>query len=152
MRYNDRRHPGLVRPGECFSMRYFTIEQARARLPEVRRVFALCKDIRGKAKGHVETLRRLEGDPRGNAAQAAIEHGQVEFLAGCLEHALKGLEEFGVLLKGIDPGLVDFPHHMADGSEVYLCWREGEDDITHYHSISEGFAGRKPLPKPALRH
>ncbi|MBI4347458.1 MAG: DUF2203 domain-containing protein [Elusimicrobia bacterium] len=133
-------------------MKYFTVEEARRALPEVRKVFTLCKELRCKAKSHVENLRRLESDAHGNAAQAAIERGQVEFLAGCLEHALKGLEELGVLLKGLDPGLVDFPHHMADGSEVYLCWREGEDDITHYHSTREGFAGRRPLPKPALRH
>ncbi|MBI5202696.1 MAG: DUF2203 domain-containing protein [Elusimicrobia bacterium] len=133
-------------------MRYFTVDEARGKLPEVRKVFALCKDIRARAQGHVDRLRKLEADSKSSPADAAIERGQVEFLAGCLEHALKGLEDLGVVLKGLDPALIDFPHRLENGKEVYLCWREGEEDITHYHSMSDGFAGRKPLPRPPVRH
>lgn len=133
-------------------MRYFTIEEAQAKVPELRKIFALCAEIRQKAMLRVESLKRLETGPKADPAQTAIERGQVEFLAGCLEHALKSVEGLGATLKGIDPGLVDFPHRLADGSEVYLCWREGEEQITHYHSLSEGFDGRKPLPKRAARH
>jgi hypothetical protein len=28
---------------------------------------------------------------------------------------------------------------------VLLCWKLGEKDITHWHSTTEGFAGRKPI-------
>ena len=134
------------------SMRYFTVDEARAKLPEVKKVLDLCKDIRRRAQGHVETLKRLENSVQGNPAESAIERGQVEFLAGCLEHALKSVEELGVVLKGLDPALIDFPHRLDNGQEVYLCWRDGEDDITQYHSMTEGFSGRLPLPRSSVRH
>lgn len=133
-------------------MKYYSLEEAQGRIPELKKVFALCREIRSKAEARVANLKRLEGAVPADEAEAAIERSQVEFLAGCLEHALKSIEAMGAVLKGLDPGLVDFPHRLADGLEVYLCWREGEDDITHYHSLTDGYAGRKPLPRKAVRH
>lgn len=59
---------------------------------------------------------------------------------------VKSFELKGVQLKDIDTGLVDFPA-IWNGHEVLLCWRQGEDSITHYHGMEDGFAGRKSLPK-----
>lgn len=134
-------------------MRYHTLEEAHARIPELKKVFGLCREIRAKAEARVANLKRLEGGS-GSAEQveAAIERSQVEFLAQCLEHALKSIEAMGAVLKGLDPALVDFPHRLPDGSEVYLCWREGEDEITHYHGLTDGFSGRKPLSRKEVRH
>ena len=47
-------------------------------------------------------------------------------------------------MKGVEPGLVDFPS-LREGREVYLCWREGEDQIDFWHEVDAGFAGRQPL-------
>jgi hypothetical protein len=33
---------------------------------------------------------------------------------------------------------------------VWLCWRFGEDEISHYHALNEGFTARKPI-LPALK-
>jgi len=33
----------------------------------------------------------------------------------------------------------------VDGQVVLLCWKLGEKSITHWHGVSEGFAGRKPV-------
>ncbi|HPS64895.1 MAG TPA: DUF2203 domain-containing protein [Ignavibacteria bacterium] len=51
----------------------------------------------------------------------------------------------GVILKRVDIGLIDFPHLRTTGEEVYLCYILGESDIEYWHTISEGFAGRKPI-------
>ena len=51
----------------------------------------------------------------------------------------------GVLLKGIDRGLVDFPHLRENGEEVYLCWGFGEGEIAFWHTIPDGFAGRRNI-------
>ena len=133
-------------------MRYFTVEEAQALVPQLEKIFALCAEIRSKAQARVESIKRLEGLPPGESAQLAIERSQVQFLAQCLEHALQGIDAMGALLKGLDPGLVDFPHRTSDGDEVLLCWQEGEKEITHFHGVDEGFAGRKPLPKHIVRH
>lgn len=49
-----------------------------------------------------------------------------------------------IQLKDLDRGLVDFPHLRA-GEEVFLCWEAGEDDISYWHELDSGFAGREPL-------
>ena len=54
------------------------------------------------------------------------------------------ISERGILVKGIEPGLVDFPS-LKDGREVYLCWREGEAQIDFWHEVDTGFPGRQPL-------
>jgi hypothetical protein len=51
----------------------------------------------------------------------------------------------GVMIKGLEEGLVDFPHLRADGEEVYLCWKVGEERLAYWHSLDEGFAGRRSL-------
>ena len=54
------------------------------------------------------------------------------------------LKKLGVELKDYFTGLLDF-YSLRDGREVYLCWKLGEQGITHWHTSSEGFAGRKPV-------
>jgi len=58
---------------------------------------------------------------------------------------VRGLEGRGILVKGLEQGLIDFPHIRENGEEVYLCWKIGEDDIRYWHAIAEGFSGRRPL-------
>ena len=63
------------------------------------------------------------------------------------EAARKGLEEIqalGGVTKDLGMGLVDFLH-LRDGREVNLCWRYGEERITHWHGLDEGYTARKPL-------
>jgi len=55
------------------------------------------------------------------------------------------LQELGLLVKDLDEGLVDFPALRGD-EEVLLCWRLGEDEVAFWHTLEDGFAGRKPLP------
>ncbi len=57
----------------------------------------------------------------------------------------KNLDKQGVLVKGWDDGLIDFPHIRSNGEEVYLCWKMGEKDIRYWHRIPDGFAGRRPI-------
>lgn len=54
------------------------------------------------------------------------------------------INDLGCLLKDLDLGLVDFPSELNDGV-VFLCWQSGERQVSAWHSIEEGFAGRQPL-------
>ena len=57
----------------------------------------------------------------------------------------KNLDKKGILIKGLDEGLIDFPHIRSNGEEVYLCWKVGENNIEYWHRIPDGYAGRKPV-------
>ena len=58
---------------------------------------------------------------------------------------VEALQALGVLVKDLDEGLVDFPARRG-AEEVLLCWRLGEDEVGFWHSVEDGFAGRRPLP------
>lgn len=55
------------------------------------------------------------------------------------------LEQEGIIVKGIEEGLADFPALRENGEEVFLCWKYGEEDIEYWHSLQGGFRGRQPL-------
>ena len=58
--------------------------------------------------------------------------------------SIEDLENTGVVLKGLDEGLLDFPAKRFD-KEIWLCWKEGETEIKFWHEKDSGFMGRKPI-------
>ncbi len=58
--------------------------------------------------------------------------------------AIAEINAIGVQVKDLDIGLLDFPCNV-EGEVILLCWKMGEDSITHWHGMEEGFAGRKPI-------
>jgi hypothetical protein len=47
-------------------------------------------------------------------------------------------------VKDLEKGLLDFPC-VIEGKTVLLCWQQGEKEIAFWHSVEDGFVGRKPL-------
>lgn len=124
------------------SHRLFTLEEARAVLPQLRVLVGRCHEI-------LEHLQSLEPqvkefsdhashDSGGGAGTLYVEHLIV------LQSVVARIQEFGCLVKDLKDGLIDFPH-LRDGREVYLCWRYGENDIKYWHEIDAGFAGRTKI-------
>jgi hypothetical protein len=69
-----------------------------------------------------------------------------------LEEAVAGLHAEGIEVKEVDSGLVDF-YSVQEDELVFLCWRRGEPSVAHFHTLTAGFAGRRPIPErsPAPR-
>ena len=61
---------------------------------------------------------------------------------------LQTIQEMGVIVKDLESGLCDFPF-LLDGRIVYLCWKQGEENIEWWHEITTGFSGRQAIPKNA---
>jgi len=64
-----------------------------------------------------------------------------------LENLILQINNLGCHLKDPDTGLVDFIS-LYKGKKVFLCWRQGEEEITWYHEINSGFADRKTIEFP----
>ena len=132
--------------------RIFTLDEANRALPLVRRVV---HDLTTEHRAWRETLARFElasagvGVERGAAGEADVLQRQVAVHAAAIERFLAELEAIGCLFKGFEAGLVDFYSLRADRL-VFLCWREGEDRITHWHELEGGFAGRRPIDSHLL--
>lgn len=67
-----------------------------------------------------------------------------------VKDAMAEIESIGALVKDLDMGLIDFPC-VVDNTTVLLCWKMGEDRITHWHGTNEGFASRKPVDQRIMR-
>jgi len=65
-------------------------------------------------------------------------------LAQTITDTLSEITSTGVQVKDLEIGLLDFPC-VVEGRVVLLCWKLGEEAITHWHGTDEGFAGRKPI-------
>jgi hypothetical protein len=128
--------------------RHYTVAEANARLPELA---PLLEELRSNAQqlallqGRVTAV---EQKVRGNGYHNPSEDHAVTDLAKRLEEAVKGaiekLASWGIELKDLSVGLIDFPA-LRDGRTVYLCWQLGEPDVAYWHEITTGFAGRLPV-------
>ncbi len=132
--------------------KFFSIAEANAALPLIRAIVTditvLANDLHSR---HERITRaRSAGGTATAAHQEEAEHAQREFERG--EEKLRDYEmelrNLGVLLKDYFTGLIDFPCWM-DNREVYLCWRLGEPEVSHWHEVDAGFAGRRKLETAA---
>jgi hypothetical protein len=130
--------------------RYFTPSEANELLAEVRPLAESLVEHRQGMRLAAERRARLTARIAGNGGDLdPQEPGELDEQFQRESHAVtqaaERLERLGVLVKDLDTGLVDFPA-LHKGEEVLLCWQFGEDEVTHWHGVDEGFAGRKPLP------
>ena len=70
-------------------------------------------------------------------------------LAARLGEGVARLHRQGVLVKDLDRGLLDF-YALQGDRLVFLCWVLGESEVTHWHTLSGGFAGRQPIDRSEL--
>jgi hypothetical protein len=70
--------------------------------------------------------------------------GEWGHLTRRLEEAVDALAREGIQVKDLESGLIDF-FGRVDGEVVFLCWRRGETEVAHYHSLTGGFRSRRPL-------
>ncbi len=122
--------------------RFFTVVRARSLLPHVR-------DLAEKMVALVRQLQNFHPQIRGLAERGGENAGSPEgtlYLTYLLQmqECVGRIQGLGCVVKGVEEGLVDFPH-LKDGREVYLCWKLGEDDIEFWHETDAGFAGRMLL-------
>jgi len=131
-------------------VRHFTPEEANAALGEVRPIVEQMVELRRSHVAALERQEELEGHIRGNGggippAELADTAAEVERLERELARAVDELAELGVQVKDLDEGLIDFPA-LRRGETVLLCWKLGEADVAFWHTVEDGFAGRRPLP------
>jgi hypothetical protein len=129
--------------------RSFTPDEANNALDEVRPVAERLVTVRARMReleqSQGELVTAIGGNGGGyaatdlNAAQSEL-GGLVDVALACVDK----LEELGVVLKDVDLGLLDFPSER-EGEAVLLCWHVGEDSVTSWHGLEEGYAGRKPI-------
>lgn len=120
------------------SRRRFTVEQANKTLPLVRRIVSDIVHSHAEAAALQQQLDRVAAREQKSIQQ------RLESVMHRLEDYVDELSEIGCELKDYQSGLVDFTGRH-EGRDIYLCWKLGEERITHWHELDAGFAGRKPV-------
>lgn len=121
--------------------KHFTIDEARSYLPKIRYEIAELNRLKTDLEKNGFNIYTRKYRPGFNPD--TLTEFPDEFLQ--LTDIITALQEDGVLIKGIEEGLIDFPALRENGEEVFLCWRDGEDDIGFWHTLDGGFRGRRPL-------
>lgn len=114
-----------------------SVEEARRRLPEVEELLERVMEIAAEAESIQDKESRAQG-PQPDAA-ARLDELQSEFI----RHT-RAMNELGAILKDAKTGLIDF-YAWRDDDMVFLCWKHGEGELTHWHGIEEGYRGRRPI-------
>lgn len=120
--------------------RRFSLQQANRTLPLVSRIVA---DIVAVHKNAADLQLRLEQIPAGSRDRAEVER-DLQASLGRLQSLLDELSDVGCEMKDFQLGLVDFVSRYQ-GRDIYLCWRLGESQISYWHELDAGYAGRQPV-------
>jgi hypothetical protein len=132
------------------SDRTFTFDEAQTLLPVLESLLRASIDSKKLVESVDAELQEtaqkvfLAGGMNLNIMHLARRKAEREKASQRAKDAIAEIDAMGVQVKDLDIGLLDFPCEV-EGSVVLLCWKLGEKGITHWHGVSEGFAGRKPI-------
>jgi hypothetical protein len=131
----------------------YTLEEVNALVPRLQGLITAQMGRRADIEGTLERLGRLVGKLPDTVEIEASDPPDVRGLKQELlervsqyQSCWREVEALGAVVKDARSGLVDF-HGRVDGKAVWLCWRLGEEAVTHYHALDEGFSARKPIEK-----
>lgn len=138
------------------SNRTFSLEEAQQLLPILESLLRTA--IQGKTfieevdEEFQETAHRvfLNGGTMLDIVKLARRKAERERTVQRVKDAVAEIHATGVQVKDLDIGLLDFPCRV-NGETILLCWKMGEQAITHWHGTEEGFAGRKPIDERIAR-
>ncbi len=132
------------------AMKRFTVEQANATLPLVRKIVA---DIVAQYRVWNEKLNEIDlvaasGRAADNETADRLA-GEAQAIARDIEGFRRELADLGIEMKDPGMGLIDFPSTMGS-RPICLCWRLGESEVGYWHEIHAGYAGRQPLVQESV--
>ena len=128
----------------------FTLSEAQTLLPLVEALLGKTQ-VAGRKAAELEAEMQqltqrifLSGGLHVNVTAAARRRAEREKALKEAQDTLAEIDEIGVQVKDLDQGLLDFPC-LLDGETVLLCWKQGEKEISFWHTMDGGFAGRQPV-------
>jgi hypothetical protein len=121
--------------------KHYTLEEARALLPQIRKWLAELNTARQRIIHHDK---RVAGELASGADLGSESVNDWVRSWVRLQKVLFQFHKREIQLKDLDRGLLDFPAILG-GREVFLCWEQDEDDIEYWHDLDSGYAGREKL-------
>src|SRR5258708_33999160 len=132
------------------SDRTFTLDEAQSLLPVLESLLRTAmagKKLMEEVDAEMQAVGHrifLNGGTHLNIVPLARRKAERAKAEQRVRDAFAEIDSIGVQVKDLDIGLLDFPCEV-EGRTVLLCWKLGEQGITHWHGTDEGFASRKPI-------
>jgi hypothetical protein len=129
----------------------FSLEAVNALVPRLQELVGRQLQRRASIEARLQSLAQLVGempdaivlDPADPADVREVKTELVDLIQE-YQSGWREVEALGAVLKDARTGLLDF-YGRVEGKLVWLCWKYGEDEVTHYHALDEGYSGRKPI-------
>ena len=122
---------------------YFSISEANKILPIVIKKFNFVKKLKSEIMKFEHELSNDMSSSNSLEEFSRLKQ-KLNSVVTKFYQSIEDLESTGVVLKGLEDGLLDFPAKRFN-DEIWLCWKEGETEIKFWHEKNTGFNGRKPI-------
>tara|TARA_B100000953_G_scaffold118327_1_gene97494 strand:+ start:88 stop:489 length:402 start_codon:yes stop_codon:yes gene_type:complete len=122
---------------------YFSVNTANKILPTVIKKFNYSKMLKNEII-KIEKQMGMDLTSKTSMEEYTTIKQKLNTLVTKFYQSIEDLESLGVVLKGLEQGLLDFPAKRFE-EEIWLCWKEGETTIRFWHEKDSGFMGRKPI-------
>ncbi len=133
--------------------RHFTVPEVDRLIPSLEQVFIQVLQLRAclsreeqklASAGVRMTAVSLESTDARDSGQVRQAKLMFRGFWDALTEKLREVEVLGGEVKDLDTGLVDFRGKRGK-QDVCLCWKFGEKNVSHWHTVDSGYAGRRPL-------
>lgn len=134
------------------TIRTFTLREANNLLPliskKLEEIFVINEHIKSLTND-IENLVSIWGKDvleKGHMDNAYY-FSKVSEREGAFQEIIKKINQIqatGCIVKDLETGLVDF-YFDNKGNVVLLCWKYGEQRISHWHPVNEGFKTRREI-------
>ena len=131
------------------SKQYFSLEEANGQLTSVKKYILRLMKL-NKVIAMVRTLHVQCNDSFSTEVMFIQQNKKLHKLYFKFFKTYEDLLNIGATIKDVDQGLVDF-YSVHEGREILLCYRLGEESITHWHELHGGYNCRKPVEELQIR-
>lgn len=131
-------------------MKTFSLDEAQTLIPVLESLMKSAMESKKSAETIAEELQELSqrifmnGGLLVRIAQVAKRRAQQDKAVQQVKDTLAEIDAIGVQVKDLDAGLLDFPCRLGEDI-VLLCWKMGETEIRHWHTMESGFSGRQAV-------
>ncbi len=123
--------------------RYFSLDEAQAILPDVKKLLSKLLDVQKRMKLR-NALEVRYDDAFLDTSNLTKRSMQAHKNAYEFFQIMDALMEGGIFVKNPAIGLIDF-YSKFDDREIFLCYKYPEEKIFYWHGIDEGYVGRKSV-------
>lgn len=131
-------------------MKTFLLEEAQTLVPVLESLMRNAMEAKNTAENIAQELQQLSqrifmnGGTLVRIAEVAKQRAQQDKAVQQVKDTLAEIDSIGVQVKDLDTGLLDFPCRLGDDI-VLLCWKMGETEIQHWHTMDSGFSSRQSV-------